>query len=393
MSEGSEKKSSIASKMFILLIISTLAMLGYKYVQNNGGLKSFTKSGGLTTIPEEQKINYVPAEFDFEFEDENALAILANPHRYHREFDNLIKNFNLALLGHVANRMALPDSLKNRLPAEYDEHHSYLKQLYFNDFTNIRDTSGGIYETWYNNEGKSAVEAMQEVTGKYTCFMVNHVVTTLLKNSDGKFEVTGRQINTPCGIAMTEGLKSMISRLQNRAAINDFSRSRGLMKEKVEKVIAELATLEIRDKKGISKQLQTKIWGFNVSSTDVEISAISILKIGFRLDEYFDIKLDSRKRKVKLTLPEPTILSHEVHPKVDKIDVGWLRELDTADFNENFNILRREFRRDAYENNSMEKAKDQATELMELMMTPLVTSVGNGYKLEVNYRGSQGVLN
>ena len=393
MSEGSGKKSSIAFKMFMLLIISTLGMLGYKYVQNNGGLKSFTKSGGFTTIPEEQKINYVPADFDFEFEDENALAILANPHRYHREFDNLIKNFNLALLGHVANRMALPDSLKNRLPAEYDQHHSYLKQLYFNDFTNIRDTSGSIYETWYNNEGKSAVEAMQEVTGKYTCFMVNHVITTLLKNSDGKFEVTGRQINTPCGIAMTEGLKPLISRLQNRAAINDFSRSRGLMKEKVEKVIAELATLEIRDKKGISKQLQTKIWGFNVSSTDVEISAISILKIGFRLDEYFDIKLDSRKRKVKLTLPEPTILSHEVHPKVDKVDVGWLRELDTADFNENFNILRREFRRDAYENNSMEKAKGQATELMELMMTPLVASVSNGYELEVNYRGSQGVLN
>ena len=370
MSEGSGKKSSIASKMFMLLIISTLGILGYKYVQNNGGLKSFTKSGGLTTIPEEQKINYVPSDFDFEFEDENALAILANPHRYHREFDNLIRNFNLALLGHVANRMALPDSLKNRLPAEYDQHHSYLKQLYFNDFTNIRDTSGSIYETWYNNEGKSAVEAMQEVTGKYTCFMVNHVVTTLLKNTDGRFEVTGREINTPCGIAMAEGLKPLISRLQDRAAINDFSRSRGLMKEKVEKVIAELATLEIRDKKGISKQLQTKIWGFNVSSTDVEISAISILKIGFRLDEYFDIKLDRRKRKVRLTLPEPTILSHEVHPKVDKVDVGWLRELDTADFNENFNILRREFRREAYENNSMEKAKGQATELMELIMTP-----------------------
>ena len=377
----------------MLLIISTLGILGYKYVQNNGGLKSFTKSGRLTTIPEEQKINYVPSDFDFEFEDENALAILANPHRYHREFDNLIRNFNLALLGHVANRMALPDSLKNRLPAEYDQHHSYLKQLYFNDFTNIRDTSGSIYETWYNNEGKSAVEAMQEVTGKYTCFMVNHVVTTLLKNTDGRFEVTGREINTPCGIAMAEGLKPLISRLQNRAAINDFSRSRGLMKEKVEKVIAELATLEIRDKKGISKQLQTKIWGFNVSSTDVEISAISILKIGFRLDEYFDIKLDRRKRKVRLTLPEPTILSHEVHPKVDKVDVGWLRELDTADFNENFNILRREFRRDAYENNSMEKAKGQATELMELIMTPLVASIGKGYELEVNYRGSQGVLN
>ncbi len=393
MAEGSSRKSSIVSNMFMLLIISILGVLGYKYVQNNGGLSSFTKSGGLKTIPEEMKINYVPADFDFEFEDENALAILANPHRYHREFDNLIRNFNLALLGHVANRMALPDSLKNRLPAEYDQHHSYLKQLYFNDFTNIRDTTANLYETWYNNEGKSAVEAMQEVAGKYTCFMVNHVITTLLENSDGHFMVTGRQIDTPCGIAMTEGLAPLIMRLQNRAAINDFSRSKGLMKEKVERVVAELATLEIRDKKGISKQLQTKIWGFNVSSTDIEISAISILKVGFRLDEYFDINLDSRKRRVKVTLPEPTILSHEVYPKVDKMDIGWMREVNTDDFNENFNILRSEFRRDAYANNVMEKAKDQATEIMEMMMLPLVASVGNGYTLEVNYRGSQGVLN
>jgi len=393
MSDRPAKKSSIVSNMFMLLIISTLGVLAYKYVQNNGGMSSFTKSGGLKTIPEEMRINYVPSEFDFEFEDENAMAILANPHRYHREFDNLIKNFNLALLGHVANRMDLPDTLKNRLPTEYEKHHSYLKQLYFNDFTNIRDTTANIYETWYNNEGKSAVTAMQEVSGKYTCFMVNHVITTLLESSNGQFMVTGRQIDTPCGIAMTEGLAPLIARLQNRAAVQDFARSKGLMKEKVERVIAELATLEIRDKKGISKQLQTKIWGFNVSSTDIEISAISILKVGFRLDEYFAIKLDSRKRRVKVTLPEPTILSHEVYPKVDKMDIGWMREVNTDDFNENFNILRSEFRRDAYADNVMEKAKDQATELMEMMMMPLVASVGNGYKLDVNYRGSQPILN
>ena len=393
MSEGPSKKSSIVSNMFLLLIISTLGILGYKYVQNNGGMSSFTKSGGLKTIPEEMKINYVPSEFDYEFEDENALAILSNPHRYHREFDGLIRNFNLALLGHVGNRMDLPDSLQNRLPLEYEQHHSYLKQLYFNDFTNIRDTTANLYETWYNNEGKSAVDAMQEVAGKYTCFMVNHVITTLLKNTNGQFMVTGRQIDTPCGIAMTEGLSPLIARLQSRASINDFARSRGLMKEKVERVIAELATMEIRDKKGISKQLQTKIWGFNVSSTDIEISAISLLKVGFRLDEYFDISLDSRKRKVKVVLPEPTILSHEVYPKVDKMDIGWMRELGTEDFNENFNVLRSEFRRDAYADNVMEKAKNQATELMEMMMMPLVASVGNGYKLEVDYRGSQPVLN
>jgi len=390
--EQSRKKSSLVFNMFLLLLASVFGVLGYKYVQNNGGFSSIT-GGTYTTIPEEMKINYVPSEFDYQIDDENALAILANPHRYHREFDQLVFNFNMALLKHVANRMDLPDSLQMRLPEEYQKHHDYLRQLYFNDFTNIRDTTANLYEAWYDNEGKGAVQALHEVAGKYTCFMVNHVITTLLKSTDGQFMVTGRKVDTPCGIAMTEGLAPLINRLQDRAAVNDFSRSKGLMKEKVERVIAELATLEIRDKKGISKQLQTKIWGFNVSSTDIEISAISVLKIGFRLDEFFDIQQDARSRKIIATLPEPTILSHEVFPKVDKMDIGWLREVDTEDFNKNFNVLRSEFRREAYEDGVMEKAKGQAEELMEMMLLPLVASVGNGYKPEVNFRGSQAVLN
>lgn len=392
MAAETKKRSNLALNVFILLVASTLGIFGYQYYKKTGGLNFGFDDATYTTVPEEMKINYVPADFDFEFNDENAVAILSNPHRYHHEFDQLVYNFNMALLGHVANRMDLPDSLKMLIPAEYDKHHSYLKQLYFNDFTNIRDTTANIYESWYNNEGKGAVEAMQEVAGKYTCFMINHVMTVLLKSTDGKFSVTGRNVNTPCGIAMTEGLAPMIARLQQRAAINDFSRSKGIMEEKIERVIAELATMEIRDKKGISKQLQTKIWGFNVSSTDIEISAISVLKVGFRLNEYFHINMDSKRRKVKVTLPEPTILSHEVYPKVDKMDIGWMREVNTEDFNKNFNVLRAEFRKDAYADNVMEKAKTQAEELMQMMLGPLVASIGNGYDLEVNYRGEMPVL-
>ena len=89
-------------------------------------------------------------------------------------------------------------------------------------------------------------------------------------------------MDTPCGVAVTEALRPMLKTLEDRAAIEDFGRSRGLLQEKIERVIAELATLEIRDKKGINKQLQTKIWGFSVSSSDIEISAISVLKVGFK---------------------------------------------------------------------------------------------------------------
>jgi len=256
-------------------IISVGAWFFYNYYQNN--------ISDYTAIPKEMQISYVPSDFNYEVDEEVALAVLSNPHRYRREFNELISNFNLSLLHHVANRMDMPDSLKIHLQEEYDQHHAYLKQMYFNDFITIRDTTSNLYEAWYNNEQTSAVEVMNEVASKYSCFLVNHVIMTLLDSTNGQFMAKGRKVDTPCGIAMTEALRPLIKRLQDRAAVADFSRAKGLMEEKVERVIAELATMEVRDKKGITKQMQTKIWGISVSSTDIEVSAISLLNFKSRL--------------------------------------------------------------------------------------------------------------
>jgi len=364
--------------MMLMLALSVAAIFIYRFYKNN--------LSDYTLIPQEMQVTYVPADFDYDFDDENTLAVLSNPHRYRREFDNLIYNFNVSMLHHVANRMNMADSLKSRIVEEYDEHHAYLRQLYFNDFIALRDTSAGMYETWYENGSTSAVKAMYEVASKYTCFLVDHVIMTLLQNKTGLLSVKGKKVNTPCAIAQTEGLKPMIERLEERAAIYDFSQSKGLMEEKVEKMIAELATVEVRDKKALNKTLQTKVWGYSVSSTDIEVSAISILKVGFKLNKFFEVKMNPKTKTLRVTLPEPEILSHEVFPKIDKLDIGWMRELGKVDFNENFNVLRAELRRDAVADNLMTKSKTQARELMSMMFLPVVKSINSKYKLEIKFR-------
>jgi hypothetical protein len=124
----------------------------------------------------------------------------------------------------------------------------------------------------------------------------------------------------------------------------------------------------------------------NVSTTDIEISAISIMKIGFRLDEYFDIKLNSAARLVTVTLPPPVILSHEVYPKLDKLDIGWLREIKESDLNRAFNSLREEFRREAVEGDAFDKAKEHAKEVLLTMMGPMISSLSGRYKLKVRFQ-------
>ncbi len=124
--------------------------------------------------------------------------------------------------------------------------------------------------------GYGAVEVLHEVASKYTCFLINQILGTLLPTQEGKIYVKGESVNTPCGVALNEGLQPMIARLKERATVQDFTLSKGIFQERVEKAIAELGTMEIRDRKGIGTSKQTKVLGVDVSSTEMEMSAISI---------------------------------------------------------------------------------------------------------------------
>jgi hypothetical protein len=377
-SDGTEQGGMNIGRLMVFLVIAGILVLV--------GIKYFKGKSTYTNIPQEVQIKYVPSDFKFDLDVENTLAILSNPYRYSREFDQLIYDFNLALIQHVANRMNLSDSLKTLVAKEYDKHHPYLRRMMYNDFIAMKDTTASIYESWYQNELSNSVNILYEVASKYTCYMVNQIMATLLKTQEGKIYVKGEKVNTPCSVALTEGLQPMIARLKEQAAIDDFSRAKGILQERVERAIAELGTMEIRDRKGIGASKRTKFLGVDVSSTEMEMSAISILKVGFKLDKYFDVSVNSKSGTVTLTLPEPEILSHEVFPKIDKLDVGWLREIDQADFNKNMDLLRSEFRRDAMNSDVMEKAKKRAIDLMDTMMTPLIKSLNAKYQLKVRFK-------
>lgn len=375
----------LGKQLILIALITTAVIVGYKAFFSGGGGFS-----NLFQEPKEVKMTYVPSDFNPNLDEEKTLRILSQPEEYRAEFDRLVYDFNVALLYHVGNRMALPDSLKRRLEPEYKKHHDYLKTLYFNDFVSLKDTTANLYETWYSDNSNQAVELFNEVAGKYTCFFVTQVMATLLRVNGGKFFAKGKDVGTPCDIAIHEGLHPMAERLKKKAEIMDFSASRGLLKEKVRKGIAELATYELRSRMGIDKTLQYKIFGFSVSETDIRVEAISVIKTGFKLDQYFDVTLSPKRGTLNIKLPEPTILSHEVYPRVDKLDVGYLAGINENDMNDRFNELRRQFRQDALENERvLEKAKMRADSVMQLMFGPIAKSINRNYKVQVVFENVQ----
>lgn len=372
----------LGKQLILIALLTIAAIVGYKaFFSGGGSLSNFFQE------PKEVKMTYVPSDFNPNLDEEKTLRILSQPEEYREEFDRLVYDFNMALLYHVANRMALPDSLKRRLEPEYKRHHTYLKNLYFNDFVTLKDTTANLYETWYNDNTNQAVQLFNEVAGKYTCFFVTQIMSTLLRVNGGKFYAKGKDVGTPCDIAIHEALQPMADRLRKKAEIMDFSASRGLLKEKVRKGIAELATYELRSRMGIDKTLQYKIFGYSVSSTDIRVEAISVVKAGFKLDQYFDVTLSPKRGTLNIKLPEPVILSHEVYPRVDKLDVGFLAGINENDMNERFNELRRQFRQEALENEHvLEKAKMRADSVMQLMFGPIAKSINRNYKVQVVFQ-------
>jgi hypothetical protein len=388
-----ERSISILKMVAILLLLAVVGVVVWKKFASGDGGSEFDPNfdigeGGTVSVPKEMQINYVPSDFKTSMSADEVMRIMSNPEMYRRDFNKMVYQVNVDLLNHVATRMNLPDTIKSKVEKEYRKHHPYLKDMYYSDVIALRDPGTAEYEKWYENDASNSVEVLNEVASKYTCFLVNHVMTTLIKTNKGTLYVKGKKVYSPCSVAMQEGLKPMVTRLEERAVIQDFRNSEKILEERMERVIAELATMEVKDIKGLDKELATKIWGYNISTTNIKIRAVSVAKVGFKIDEYFDLKTDPKNKKVIVTLPQPKILSHEVYPKVDKLDVGWMRELSSDDFNDNFNMLRTEFRRDIMESSVFEQSKTEVEKLLNNILLPMVQSINGKYTVEIRYRGN-----
>lgn len=374
----SSRSGGFVKVLLAMAVASIVAAVAYQYYQES--------VIGYSGQPQQVQLTFHPSQFKGQIDEELALPVLEHPYRYHREFKQLVHQLHTAVIDHLANRLGVPDSLRMRMHQAYAKRHEWVSELIFDDYTRLRDTAAAFYEAWYQTLATKAVDRFYEVTARYTCTVIHAVVAEVFPDEQGLVWVKGLQADSPCGVALSEALRPMIRRLEERARIQDFARSKGMLEQKLTRTLAELATVEVRDRKGLSKQMQTRLFGFAISETEMQVSAMSILKVGFRLDKYFALRVVPATKEVVVTLPEPEILSHEVYPRIDELNIGWLREIGRTDFNENFELLREALREEAVRDGRVfDQAKRKATELLDAMLGPLLAAL-DGYRLRVEFR-------
>ena len=200
-----------AQLLIVVAILGILGVLGYKALKNT--------PGSFLAGPAEYELQYQPADFKYNIDTETALAVLQNPKRYRREFDDLVHDINTDILGHVSRRLGLNDSLQQAVLIEYDRQHPQLTELYYQDFMRLRDTSAALYETWYEEGGQKVTAIFEEVASNYTCFMLNKVLAAVIRTRNGNILARGADVQNPCSIAMGEALRPLVARMAERAAI------------------------------------------------------------------------------------------------------------------------------------------------------------------------------
>ena len=179
MAINMQRANKIGRALILGCLLALAGIIIFRYYKNNPGT-------GFLSAPKEYQLNYMPADYELPIDIDDAIAIASNPQRYRREFDQMVFDINVSVLRHVGRRMGLKDSLQTAVIKEYEtNHHDYLKTLYYNDFIKLRDSTAAIYETWYENDNGSATRVFQEVTSKYTCYLINQVLATVIPTKGG----------------------------------------------------------------------------------------------------------------------------------------------------------------------------------------------------------------
>ena len=164
-----QRNLNLMRLILVVLVLSLFGLIGFRYLSNNLVWKPTAEKVQKNT--REIQLKYVPAEYESPINHEDALAILENPRRYRREFDEMVYELNTSMLKHISKRMGLSESQRLQVVRDYkNDYHTEFSELYFRDFLQARDTTSSLYETWYDNGAGSAVDVFHEVASKYTCF-------------------------------------------------------------------------------------------------------------------------------------------------------------------------------------------------------------------------------
>lgn len=349
--------SFIQKKSFYLLLIGFI--LGILF---EGKFNLFEFFGPKRVQVE---LKYQPKDLDYNLDANKALIVIMNPTENKEILWMLIQEMQLKLLHHFGNTHSLSIEEHQALDAVYEEKKVMLINNFITKLIQLIDEKDAEKKDWYRIRGQNAVEAFEEVMGLQACNLLQEILPEVLGTTT--FEVIKRGAKDPCQTILTTGVTPMVKRLAQSARVFDLRERQDALNEQIASAVTKLSTTEIKEKKGLKREIVKKLIGIKYSTAYYEMYGISIIGIGFNIKDNIQISFSDKENKIIIFLPEPEILYHEVFPMFKEFSSGIFANPDDKILNSDMNLLREEFRKDLKPEH-FEKAKKEAEEFLKLLI-------------------------
>lgn len=314
-----------------------------------------------------------------------------NPTRDSTDLEDSFKEINKQFISFLASSYNLSSQEKQLIMQRYDEKHSQIYRTSFEELVDLNDrTFIEDEEVLFTQNNFASVSNFEGVLGKGACLAMGLFTGVAVDVPVNSLFLSVAKENFCEAIAVPAFLP-LVEELKRQAIIKDYEKSTVRIKSQIQKLVAELATSEVKKQTSVEKDFVTEVdlWITTRRSwADVDIDATSVTKAGFKLQEHFELIFDHENKVIEVHLGEPQILSHEVNYQAKNIDKGWAvpikPEMVNQVINEASGIL---YDHALNQSNLLDKAWENAQAVIKTIFQPIVLSTPEPYMVKLYARG------
>ena len=285
---------------------------------------------------------------------------------------------------YTLDELNIPQNIKRNVLRDLKNNQDELATFYVAELAKAsKARAGRNHEKTLNYPRFSSVNEFTDVASQNMSFIMDSFLGFVDRGVAKRNSLAAA--TKPFQILLYKALLPISEGLRAQALIDDQIHARFKLKSQINKMITELGTISRKYNNSVVDQPGSRKFKLK-SKTLIWSKSSAIIEAGFDLRRYFRVELDSVRKELLITLPEPIILSIATKSNFQNIENGWFAKITEERMNEFHKLERREFTALALDAGIVDEAKQNIEGKLIEILTPIVQTPYFNYDVAINFQ-------
>lgn len=405
------KKQTLIIIVIIILSISISSLISYQsgfhQGENTGYLtgQSFSDSTGFikainTKLNDLHKVDSTLKQIDTPFLPKidydlalKSISRIRSSKDGEKEMGSFLDTVNIEFIRFLTENLNISKKEETEIIDEYYLTNTEVNKASYEEFIGYSKSklnkqviiSRGNYEN---------VNDLDKVLSKGFCKLISLITSKIIVVPVGSL-LFGMSTKELCASLTARVSKSFTTKLKKMAIIKDYDESKLIIKKQIQSMVVELSSAELIQESTFDHNFVTEIdlWLLAIpSSANAVFKAKSITKAGFRLDKYFELKINHKSRQIEILFPEPEILSHEVNFTAEKLDESWAVNIDKDKINHVMRSDYQSLKNEALKSSLLADSKKNVEKIIKVIFQPISYATPYPYSVILKFKNDEIII-